>query len=396
MEAAATVSASSRQRRSSRIAANNSASSTDHSSPLRYPQCPPPPASSFNEDFKQNSLLRRATTIALEKSLNLTRQYAALWIGLVISVLIVRQFFSDGGFSSSLTLSSGLQCFGYLLAVVKVVTQYTSQCPGCSGISVGSLVLTLISLVTRLYPNLFFYGYLPVDKSGDWLYQCVDVCSFVLVCILLIVIHASGITNNPGAGKATRARRTSSGVGGGPVRSTGVSTAKVGGGKVGKGGGCAEDGIVDRMTTFVFHNWLECCVVCLSLALAIFIHAGRNRNLVSDVCWAFSVYLESFVMLPQLLLMTKQASADNGSGDIDKLTAHYIASMAAANIACLLFWWKTSRHLVPKTSNSRVGWAVFLAVVFRNLVMVDYVYHYVRAMVTGQRLTLRRWSSCNV
>eukprot|EP00922_Rhytidocystis_sp_ex-Travisia-forbesii_P000197 GHVS01000306.1.p1 GENE.GHVS01000306.1~~GHVS01000306.1.p1 ORF type:complete len:469 (+),score=79.32 GHVS01000306.1:595-2001(+) len=385
----------------------------------------------FYDGRRKSSFLRRATTTALEKSIDLTRHYAALWVGLIITILVVRQFFSDGGFSSSLTLSSAFQCFGYLLVVVKVLTEYASTSSvgsgGSLGISAGSLWLALLTLVTRLYPNICFYGYLPVDRSGDWLYQCVDICSLVLVSILLVAMASNG--SGP---TGVRHRKSSSGMTSGDGTTGRSTSANTGGSRMasaghrggGRGGSSARgsdssdtssSGVISgiiifirKIINFIFTNWLEFSLVTISFTFSIFVHASRNRHLPSDISWAFSVYLESFIMLPQLLLMTKQASyghsgsggsdghGGGSSGDVDKLTAHYLASISAANIACLLFWWKTSRHLVPKTSNSRVGWAVFLAVVFRNLVMVDYVYHYVRAMVTGQRLTLRRWSSCNV
>merc|ERR1719428_1438468 len=54
-----------------------------------------------------------------------------------------------------------------------------------SGISAQALVLEAFSLGLRLPSTIWLDGYLPVDKTGDFLFQAVDVCSLVMVLWLL-------------------------------------------------------------------------------------------------------------------------------------------------------------------------------------------------------------------
>eukprot|EP00921_Rhytidocystis_pertsovi_P012001 GHVQ01019433.1.p1 GENE.GHVQ01019433.1~~GHVQ01019433.1.p1 ORF type:complete len:487 (+),score=67.29 GHVQ01019433.1:151-1461(+) len=367
-------------------------------------------AMEYYAEQKRTSFLQRATTAIIDNSLDVSRHYLALWIALVFGVLLVRQFLSDGGFSSSLTLSGVLQCFSYLLLSVKVIVQWNGD-----GISRGSLFLSGMGLATRLYPNIFYLGYLPVDKSGDWLYQVVDVMSLMLVGLLLLCLWKIQMDDAAASSTLTEGGR-GAGVDGG-LRGGGGRVKRVGGGRTEAGpfqsqrtldgvpgyvkqdsacGGTLHDeGFADLLVKFVNDYYLEICLCGISLLGSLFFHANRNRHFLSDVSWAFSFYLDSMAMIPQLLLMTKEASTTT-SGDVEKWTAHYLAAMGASSIASLFFWWKTSKHLEPGAPTGRIGWAVFSAVVFRNLVMIDYLYHYVKAMLQGQNLRLRRWSSLNV
>merc|ERR1719345_655855 len=53
------------------------------------------------------------------------------------------------------------------------------------GISVNSLTFHALGLACRLSSTTWLNGYLPVDASGDWIYQATDFCSLTLVCWLL-------------------------------------------------------------------------------------------------------------------------------------------------------------------------------------------------------------------
>merc|ERR1719277_1813410 len=60
------------------------------------------------------------------------------------------------------------------------------------GISARALALDALALIFRLSSTLWLDGYLPVDSSGDWMYQAVDICSLALVLWLVyqvLVVH---------------------------------------------------------------------------------------------------------------------------------------------------------------------------------------------------------------
>merc|ERR550514_1616452 len=79
-----------------------------------------------------------------------------------------------------MTMSVMFQC----LALVLLVLQSCSS-GSAGGISAQSLILEAVSLGCRLANTTWLDGYLPVDKSGDFFFQAVDVCSFAIVIWLL-------------------------------------------------------------------------------------------------------------------------------------------------------------------------------------------------------------------
>merc|ERR1719321_1117155 len=60
-----------------------------------------------------------------------------------------------------------------------------------AGISGKTMILQALSLCFRLSSTLFLDGYLPLDKTGDMMYQMVDVCSLMMVLHILQCIYKS-------------------------------------------------------------------------------------------------------------------------------------------------------------------------------------------------------------
>merc|ERR1719191_1718192 len=110
--------------------------------------------------------------------------FAYLWFGLTTTV--VAQQFSDQDFSAVLTLSAAVQCFGLLLLLYKVHTTKT-----VSGLSARSLEVYVLFFLARLGSSLFKNGYIPVDRSGDWVYQATDIASLLMILNLLYCIHVT-------------------------------------------------------------------------------------------------------------------------------------------------------------------------------------------------------------
>merc|ERR1719240_468472 len=78
-----------------------------------------------------------------------------------------------------MTMAVMCQCASIGLLGMQVVSS------DASGVSARSLALEAVSLCLRLSSTLWLNGYLPVDESGDWVFQAVDVCSLLMVCWLL-------------------------------------------------------------------------------------------------------------------------------------------------------------------------------------------------------------------
>lgn len=260
-----------------------------------------------------------------KKSLRKNVKELSYWFVFMVVVITGYKFFSDGSFSAVLTLSSAFQCFAFAVLINKVRTQQS-----VSGISKRSLVLYCTSLVFRLFSTLFFNGYLPVDKSGDWVYQCADCLTLVLIVVLLMWIS--------GRYKHTYQDKE------------------------------------DSLTMLI--------PVIIAAVIAVMVHPDLNNFYPADVSWTFALYLETFSMLPQLFMMAKIG------GEVEGLTSHYVASVAASKFFCFIFWLFSFRELAPRNGFNISGWAVMIAYVSQLLMFADFIYHYVSSMRLGRSLII--------
>merc|ERR1719491_1564914 len=73
-----------------------------------------------------------------------------------------------------------VQCLAVVLLALQVVSTGSA-----SGISARALSLDALAICCRLSSTLWLNGYLPVDASGDHIFQAVDICSLGLVLWLL-------------------------------------------------------------------------------------------------------------------------------------------------------------------------------------------------------------------
>merc|ERR1719269_485055 len=89
---------------------------------------------------------------------------------------VVWHHLSDQDFSTVLTMSSIFQCLGFVLLALKV-----RWARSAAGLSSKTLEMYFIFFCFRLSSTIFKNGYLPIDRSGDWVYQSGDALSVVLV-----------------------------------------------------------------------------------------------------------------------------------------------------------------------------------------------------------------------
>merc|ERR1719440_1732121 len=98
----------------------------------------------------------------------------------ILSAAAVWHLVADGEFSAILTLSVMLQTLAVALLAVQVLLKGSM-----SGISAKTLMLDALALCCRLSSTLWLNGYLPVDASGDYMYQAFDIVSVGIVLWLL-------------------------------------------------------------------------------------------------------------------------------------------------------------------------------------------------------------------
>merc|ERR1719463_884412 len=109
-----------------------------------------------------------------------------VYLGAFSLCALVYQSFHDLGLSTFTTLALGIQCFALACLRLKI-----SETASVAGISGRTLMLQAMSCSLRLSSTCWLNGYIPVDETGDWLYQLLDVCALLLVLNLMYCVLKS-------------------------------------------------------------------------------------------------------------------------------------------------------------------------------------------------------------
>jgi len=230
---------------------------------------------------------------------------------------------AEGEFSSILTMAAMLQTFAFALLGMQIASS-----GNVVGISARALILDALALLFRLSSTTWLNGYIPVDASGDWAYQAVDVCSLV-ICVWLL--HQ--------------------------VLSVQKSTYQE-----------AEDSFPIA----------QAC--CLSLFLAVILHADMNDRPIFDTIWMTGLFISVFAVLPQLWLCQK------AGGRVEAFTSHYIAAMAVSRLLSGLFMWHAREDItsVEWVEGWNHGVYAILGAHFMHIVLLgDFTYYYLKALFRG-------------
>merc|ERR1719482_2607566 len=107
-------------------------------------------------------------------------QLAIAYVFFIASAGAAWYLVADGAFSSILTLSVMVHCLAVVLLGLQMI--YAGS---ASGISAKALQLDALGLCCRLSSTLWLNGYLPVDASGDYVFQAFDLCSLAMLAWLL-------------------------------------------------------------------------------------------------------------------------------------------------------------------------------------------------------------------
>jgi len=235
---------------------------------------------------------------------------------------VVWHHFTDKDFSVVLTMSSITQFLGFVLLALKV-----RWAKSAAGLSSKTLEMYFIFFMFRLSSTVFKNGYLPIDRSGDWVYQSADVMSVFLVLHLLYVTHKTYGTTYQAAH--------------------------------------------DSLDIF---KAIPACAV-----LAFFVKGDLNSSPFFDWVWTTSLLLDTIAMLPQLWMMTKVG------GKIDGMTSHYVIALTISRGFAFAFWWHgyTELHIEGQAFN-KAGYTVLLAHILQMVLCADFLYYYVKGMMSGR------------
>jgi ER lumen protein retaining receptor len=253
--------------------------------------------------------------------------------------LFIYHFMSDKDFSFLMTLGSIAASFAFVMLFLKMMNQ-----GNCAGISLKSMQMYTIVFFFRFISIFRHEGYLPFDKTGDWMYQTVEFASLALCSGCLYLMYSKY--------KATYDPNLDAFGAMDPVPS--------------------QFGIV----------WL----VAPALLLALLVHPNLNNVWVTDVSWTFALYCESVAVLPQLYMFQK---GDGGAQKrVESFISHYVFALGFSRAMNLWFWVSSYHELADKNTGAWVGWFVVLAQMLQMVLMADFFYFYLKAMQKGVEMTL--------
>jgi len=238
-----------------------------------------------------------------------------------VSLFAVYNMIAEGEFSAILTFAVMFQCLAFGLLCIQVLTTGQSN-----SISARALGLDALAICLRLSSTTWLQGYLPVDASGDWVYQAVDFLSLLFVGWLLYQL-----LNNAKASQQSEH---------------------------------------DSMPILP--------IVASCVTLAALLHADMNDRPLFDATWMASLFISAVAVMPQLWLISKTG------GKVEPLTAHYIAAMAISRALSGTFMWH-ARHDI--TCNewikgyNHAPWVILGAHTLHLLLLADFGYYYVKSLL---------------
>lgn len=248
---------------------------------------------------------------------------AAAWSMFGMLLVLGYHVFSDGVFSSLITLASCIQFLGMILTLIKVEKQKNYGI-----LSINMLQLYVPIYVLRLACTLFHEGYLPVDQSGDWAYQAADIWS--LACVVWLLVKS--------------------------IKNPTVKEEKY------------------------FPSFY---IVAGCFALACFIHPRHNLGTWPDTFWTASLYIEAFVMIPQLRLVAQEQS-------VESLTSHSIACTSAYRTINFYFWIVCRKELirVRTPATAMPMYCCMTALAISTFVLYDFMFYYLKCLINRTDLNL--------
>jgi len=254
--------------------------------------------------------------------LGLSTPVAIAYTGALTISLIVHHAVAEGQYSSILTLSAIIQCLGLCFLCMQVLSSGSA-----AGISASALMLDIAAISLRLSSTLFHDGYIPVDASGDFLFQAVDVCSLVLLFGLLHQVL-----------------------------------------------------VVKRYSYQQEEDSVNIApMVLVSLVLAVFLHPNMNDKPLFDILWMTGLFVSTVSVMPQLWLIMKSG------GRADALSCHYIAALGFSKVLSGLFMWEArldincNEWIVKGFSHGII--AILCAHLLHLLLIVDFMLFYVRSLM---------------
>lgn len=241
----------------------------------------------------------------------------------MICILLVYWLVANGEFSSILTLSVMFQGLSHALLGMQVFGRGNT-----SGISGRSLALDAMALVCRLSSTTWLNGYLPVDASGDYIFQVTEGGTLLIALWLLSKVRAEG-----------------------------------------KVSFLYDENSLDN---FPVKRLIVVCGVLASL-----LHADMNSRPFFDAMWMLSLFLNCIAVLPQLWLINRL------SGKVEALICHRLMAMAVSRLLSFAFMWHARGDITCAfwiDGFNHAVWAILGAHLLHIILLGDFAYYYINAV----------------
>jgi len=242
----------------------------------------------------------------------------------LLAAVVVARLFSDGDFSGIYTLGMAVQFLAFYMLYAKVNMQRS-----VAGISAKTLEVYVLVFVCRLSSTLLRNGYLPMDYSGDFVFQISDILSLAVTISLLRCVRTT-----------------------------------------------------HKATYQLEHDSLEIArAIPLCIVLAIFVHGQLNRSPFFDTMWTISMNLDTIAMLPQLWMLSKIG------GEVEGMTSHFVALLALSRFCAFTFWFYGYIEL-QRGGTIIAGYQLIGAHTLQVLLSLDFLYYYLSARMKGAEMKL--------
>jgi ER lumen protein retaining receptor len=257
-----------------------------------------------------------------------------LAVGFCLYHLVMSE--DEDALSAILTVARMFQCLAIALLAAQVF--FTGS---VAGISARALGLHSLGLCLGLSSTLWLNGYLPVDESGDWFYQCVDMCALAMELWLLYQVLI-----------------------------------------------VKRDSYQIEADSFPIKPLIVVCYV-----LAMVFHSDMNLRPLFDVNWMAGLFLGCIAVLPQLWLINRTG------GKVEPLMSHNIMAMAVGTLLSGVFMYDAREDITCKPWIKDVNHAVLAilsAQILHVLLLGDFAYYYFKAVATqGLACHLDMENICN-
>ncbi|CAN0108418.1 unnamed protein product, partial [Discosporangium mesarthrocarpum] len=107
-----------------------------------------------------------------------------MYFGFFTLTFAIFSFFSDGDFSFLMTYAALTRMFGFGVLVMRMLTKKHAR-----GVSKKTLELYVLTYVFRLISILQHEGYLPYDRSGDFVYHTAEIGALLLALTGVLLMY---------------------------------------------------------------------------------------------------------------------------------------------------------------------------------------------------------------